>query len=174
MTLHGELPLCVCVTPWFQGFSTLSPFHLPTTSRGHGSCFPSHANEAMGFSRKGMWTHIPVPATETVFHAVTLLLHFLIHGSSRYSPQNLPTAFLQLSRVVLESRETIDVTTPTISWTFRHTVPSPSFPSWQLSLTENPSSKCGPLSLPTWVLGVILRKEALNSYWKSPTLLFHY
>ena len=29
---------------------------------GHGSCFPSHANEAMGFSRKGMWTHIPVPA----------------------------------------------------------------------------------------------------------------
>ena len=30
--------------------------------RGHGSCFPSHANEAMGSSRKGMWTHIPVPA----------------------------------------------------------------------------------------------------------------
>ena len=31
--------------------------------RGHGSCFPGHANEAMGFSRVGMWTHIPVPAT---------------------------------------------------------------------------------------------------------------
>ena len=30
--------------------------------RGHGSCFPSHANEAMGFSRKGTWTHAPVPA----------------------------------------------------------------------------------------------------------------
>ena len=30
--------------------------------RGHGSCFPSQANEAMGFSRRGMWTHIPVPA----------------------------------------------------------------------------------------------------------------
>ena len=33
-----------------------------SSSRGHGSCFPSHANEAMGFSRRGMWTHIPVPA----------------------------------------------------------------------------------------------------------------
>ena len=30
--------------------------------RGHGSCFPSHANEAMGLSRGGVWTHIPVPA----------------------------------------------------------------------------------------------------------------
>ena len=27
-----------------------------------GSCFPSHANEAMGFSRKGVWTHTLVPA----------------------------------------------------------------------------------------------------------------
>ena len=34
----------------------------PRFSRGHGSCFPSHANEAMGFSWKGVWTHIPVPA----------------------------------------------------------------------------------------------------------------
>ena len=29
--------------------------------RGHGSSFPSHANEAMGLSRKGVWTDIPVP-----------------------------------------------------------------------------------------------------------------
>ena len=41
-----------------------------------------------------------------------------------------------------------------------------------IELTENPSSKCDPLSLPTRVLGVILRKEALNSYWKSPTSFF--
>ena len=81
----------VCVHPWTKGF--LRPLQ---SGRGHGSCFPSHANEAMGFSRKGMWTHIPVPATETVFHAVTLLLHFLIHGSSRYHPKTgfppLPSA----------------------------------------------------------------------------------
>ena len=37
--------------------------------RGHGSCFPSHANEAMGSSRKGMWTHIPVPAFLFVWQA---------------------------------------------------------------------------------------------------------
>ena len=46
---------CVCV------------YHLKrcktsNLSRGHGSCFPSHANEATGFSRKEMWTHISVPA----------------------------------------------------------------------------------------------------------------
>jgi len=39
------------------------------TCRGHGSCFPSHANEAMGSSRKGMWTHIPVPAFLFVWQA---------------------------------------------------------------------------------------------------------
>ena len=45
-------------------FSFFSPSNkgCQCQSRGHGSCFPSRANEAMGFSRKGMWTHIPVPA----------------------------------------------------------------------------------------------------------------
>ena len=55
----------VCVHPWTKGF--LRPLQ---SGRGHGSCFPSHANEATGFSRKGMWTHIPVPARRTVFQAV--------------------------------------------------------------------------------------------------------
>ena len=57
--------VCVCVHPWTKGF--LRPLQ---SGRGHGSCFPSHANEATGFSRKGMWTHIPVPARRTVFQAV--------------------------------------------------------------------------------------------------------
>ena len=65
--------VCVCVTPCAKGFNaTVSTTTIPQ-GRGHGSCFPSHANEAMGFSRKGMWTHIPVPATRTVFQAVTPL-----------------------------------------------------------------------------------------------------
>ena len=61
--------------------------------RGHGSCFPSHANEAMGFSRKGMWTHIPAPATET-FGQVVPLLGLLPWWFACYSPQ---THFLPLS-----------------------------------------------------------------------------
>ena len=62
--------VCVCVkhlnrfktSPFF--FSSFSPSNkgCQSQSRGHGSCFPSHANEAMAFNRKGMWTHIPVPA----------------------------------------------------------------------------------------------------------------
>ena len=71
---HDQLPpllgVCVCVkhlnrfktSPFF--FSSFSPSNkgCQSQSRGHGSCFPSHANEAMAFNRKGMWTHIPVPA----------------------------------------------------------------------------------------------------------------
>ena len=48
--------VCVCVCP---------PLFLRgklKNSRGHGCCFPSHANEAMGISWMGMWTHVPVPA----------------------------------------------------------------------------------------------------------------
>ena len=58
--------VCVCtiwtdvkLLRWLR--FTFQYFHFPVC-RGHGSCFPSHANEAMGFSRKGMWAHIPVPA----------------------------------------------------------------------------------------------------------------
>ena len=57
--------LCVCV--WVGGWVCVCVYHLNRCKtsmfcRGHGSCFPSHANEAMGLSRKGAWTHAPVPA----------------------------------------------------------------------------------------------------------------
>ena len=55
---HRGEPLsnkCVCV-------STSVPKRKLKNSRGHGCCFPSHANEAMGISWMGMWTHVPVPA----------------------------------------------------------------------------------------------------------------
>ena len=42
--------------------STSVPKRKLKNSRGHGCCFPSHANEAMGISWMGMWTHAPVPA----------------------------------------------------------------------------------------------------------------
>ena len=54
-----HLPCCgrVCVCVYH-----LNRCKTSLICRGHGSCFPSHANEAMGFSRKGTWTHAPVPA----------------------------------------------------------------------------------------------------------------
>ena len=76
--------VCVCVSnPVSKG-----PFlFLPITiSRGHGSCFPSHANEAMGFSRKGMWAHIPAPAIGTFDYAVTPLSSFWFMVFSWYFP----------------------------------------------------------------------------------------
>ena len=54
---HILVCVCVCVSHSVSK----SPIH-PTLSRGHGCCFPSHANEAMGISWMGMWTHVPVPA----------------------------------------------------------------------------------------------------------------
>ena len=90
----------------------------------------------MGFSRKGMWTHIPVPATETVFHAVTLLLHFLIHGSSRYHPKTgfppLPSATgeLQSAACALQLAARVKLfSTIQVFGPFRLAVPSPSFPT---------------------------------------------
>ena len=47
------------------------------------------------------------------------------------------------------------VQTSTISWTFRHAVPPPSFPAESLSFNGKPVSKCVPLSRPTRVLSVI-------------------
>ena len=84
--------------PLDKGFSTATSFTVfppAFTCRGHGSCFPSHANEAMGFSRKGMWTHIPVPALTTVDHAVqsSFFVSMVIHDTS-----HKPTLPQQLSR----------------------------------------------------------------------------
>ena len=92
---------CVC-PPLDKGSSATTLSMLFTylgqplyMSRGHGSCFPSHANEAMGFSRKGMWTHIPVPALTTVDHAVqsSFFVSMVIHDTS-----HKPTLPQQLSR----------------------------------------------------------------------------
>ena len=46
----------------------------------HGSCFPTHAKEAVGFSRKALWTHFPVPA-------------YNICGGSAQEPPSRPMAF---------------------------------------------------------------------------------
>ena len=98
-----------------------------------------------------------------------LFVSMVVHDTSpkpfSFQPLAAATRFLQpftaVARVFLQMT-TFNVETPSSFRTFHHAVPSPSFPSWQLSLTENPSSKCDPLSLPTRVLGVILRKEALK------------
>ena len=46
----------------------------------HGSCSPTHANEAVGFSRKALWSHFPVPA-------------YNICGGSAQEPPSRPMAF---------------------------------------------------------------------------------
>ena len=59
--------------------------------------------------------------------------------------------------------------------TVEHAVPFALFVSMVLHATYPSnhflSATCS--RLPTWVLGVTLRKEALKSYWKSPTFLFY-
>ena len=80
---------CVCVTTKGR----------QSQSRGHGSYFPSHANEAMGFSRKGMWTHIPVPAFVFVWRGAKPRTpkteNFVLHGcrNLRFSSASYSTLF---------------------------------------------------------------------------------
>ena len=83
LDVYSSVCVCVCQTLFLRVLS----FFLPITiSRGHGSCFPSHANEAMGFSRKGMWAHIPAPAIGTFDYAVTPLSSFWFMVFSWYFP----------------------------------------------------------------------------------------
>ena len=99
--------MCVCVkhlnrfktSPFF--FSSFSPSNkgCQSQSRGHGSCFPSHANEAMAFNRKGMWTHIPVPAFIFVWRGAKPRTpkteNFVLHGyrNLRFSSASYSTLF---------------------------------------------------------------------------------
>ena len=81
--------VCVCVTTKGR----------QSQSRGHGSYFPSHANEAMGFSRKGMWTHIPVPAFVFVWRGAKPRTpkteNLVLHGcrNLRFSSASYSTLF---------------------------------------------------------------------------------
>ena len=85
----GSGRVCVCVTTKGR----------QSQSRGHGSYFPSHANEAMGFSRKGMWTHIPVPAFVFVWRGAKPRTpkteNFVLHGcrNLRFSSASYSTLF---------------------------------------------------------------------------------
>ena len=66
------------------------------------------------------------------------------------------------------------VQTSTISWTFRHAVPPPSFPAESLSFNGKPVSKCVPLSRPTRVLSVIPVTGAPILHGKATTPTHHH
>ena len=137
MYVHVCVRVCVCVNPWAKGSPPLTfplfhfrpIFHLDR-SRGQECHCKSPADQS------------GVPAT--VFELLPTLSNLFclfpwcFHDTSpkRFFLQQLAAA-ARFCRLSPQSRETTDVKTPTIPWTIRHTVPSPFFPSWQLSLTEN-------------------------------------
>ena len=105
---------------------------LNLISRGHGSCFPSHANEAMGFSRKGMWTHIPAPARRTVFQAVQFdrFAFMVLHATTPKT--GFPPRICSSLAAALSATEN-KFKPYCCRRLFHLSVPSPSFSSWELS-----------------------------------------
>jgi len=84
--------------------------------QGAWQLFPySHANEAMGSSRKEMWTHIPVPAFLFVWQAAKprtakLKFYFTVATICVFAEPLSPTVFLiilvfaeTLSPIILEN-----------------------------------------------------------------------
>ena len=145
MQLNTIVRVCVCVHPWTKGF--FQPIHLPLVSLAGALSTPwqTQCNEAMPWSGKhGLITRVYL--RETFLQAVTLLLHFLFHGSCMLPPLNrfsrrcaaaftfatlscscaAPTdRFCRLTNNLLKHLQ--------VFRTLHHAVLSPSFPAWELS-----------------------------------------
>ena len=127
--------VCVCVHPWTKGF--VQPIHLPLVpppihKQGRVTLFSYHTQRSCGEEWEGKLGQFPVPATQLLIKPFHFLLFvswcfMLPPPNSFFSATFSSRAFYSLSP---QSRETTIVQTPTISRTFRHAVPPPSFPSW--------------------------------------------
>ena len=125
----------VCVHPWTKGF--VQPIHLPLVpppihKQGRVTLFSYHTQRSCGEEWEGKLGQFPVPATQLLIKPFHFLLFvswcfMLPPPNSFFSATFSSRAFYSLSP---QSRETTIVQTPTISRTFRHAVPPPSFPSW--------------------------------------------
>ena len=87
--------VCVCACRKFEQTLNLEPGLIIIAYiyvQRHGNCFPSLANEAVGFNRTGVWTHIPVRAHKTTplgeykmqlgeTYILSLLLYMVIDSS---------------------------------------------------------------------------------------------
>ena len=133
--------VCVCVHPWTKGFPP-----PPFTGRGARPVTSNLAQRSWDVAGEALRDVSVCTCRTTVAHAVHSCC--LFPWWFMLLPPNLfPFRHLQQPRVYLQlftavacvflQMTTFNVETPSSFRTFHHAVPSPSFPSEKLSLTEN-------------------------------------
>ena len=93
--------------------------------------------------RRGHWgglqTYLPNCCT-SCHSTLSLFVSMVVHATS---PKPFPSPLARVVVAPLQMRN-FNVKTPSSLWTFHHAVPSPSFSTWELSVTENQcQSVCG-------------------------------
>ena len=121
---------CVCVCqPLFQRVLFFFGSHN-FASRG-----PSPSPVADG-QRRGHWgglqTYLPNCCT-SCHSTLSLFVSMVVHATS---PKPFPSPLARVVVAPLQMRN-LNVKTPSSLWTLHHAVPSPSFSTWELSVTEN-------------------------------------
>ena len=162
--------MCVCVAPCFQGF--LLNLH-PTTAGGSRVCSwrePTKLQVQTRISKEdALSTYLQPELLTTLSNLLRLIPWlFMLPPLNRFST----AAFSRLYRAASRASETMfnissDRThSPFRSLTF--------LPNVAIESNWKPMSECEPLSLPTWVLGVTLRKEALKPFRLSVCPIYHW
>ena len=86
--------------------------------------------------RRGHWgglqTYLPNCCT-SCHSTLSLFVSMVVHATS---PKPFPSPLARVVVAPLQMRN-FNVKTPSSLWTFHHAVPSPSFSTWELSVTEN-------------------------------------
>ena len=134
-TLLGEIApntaMCVCVChPLYQRVQC-HRFHYHHLTRQGAIPLPSG-----GWPTKrplgGLQTYLPNCCT-SCHSTLSLFVSMVVHATS---PKPFPSPLARVVVAPLQMRN-FNVKTPSSLWTFHHAVPSPSFSTWELSVTEN-------------------------------------
>ena len=163
--------MCVCVCPTLdKGFSTTT---LSTLHEQGGREDLQGSAQRSSLQDPRMRKLITSVYLLVLSQAVTPLVHFLFHGSSRFPPhKHSSPAAVQPVRVSAAC-ECQHCSTIQFKLTFPPCCSIAFLPNETIALTENPSSKCVLLSRPTRVLSVIPVTGAPILHGKATTPTHH-
>ena len=130
----------------------MPPFPLPPLNKAGGHPPPQRRMANEEATGGGLQTYLPNCCT-SCHSTLSLFVSMVVHATS---PKPFPSPLARVVVAPLQMRN-LNVKTPSSLWTFHHAVPSPSFSTWELSVTENQCQSVFP------VLGCIGGAAALSS-----------
>ena len=110
----------------------MPPFPLPPLNKAGGHPPPQWRMANEEATGGGLQTYLPNCCT-SCHSTLSLFVCMVVHATS---PKPFPSPLARVVVAPLQMRN-LNVKTPSSLWTFHHAVPSPSFSTWELSVTEN-------------------------------------